>query len=206
MFNLLAWAKIFLWCYRVVYGWGWSKGERLGASMIYYSFLLVMLCVFMFIPTPFLFAKYWHVLYSHQSQSRARLPKLRKMDTRLAAARSRRFSEFPAPGQQESPAPAARSTFTTPVNKGRGPRMSLAGTNSIAGGSTPRNIYTPLATPPSRSAVVPFDWEAVRNNAPPPYAPTPVRGTGARPRPSGGINGAASPKKRVVKKMSFIER
>ncbi|KAF8201827.1 hypothetical protein BJ912DRAFT_946558 [Pholiota molesta] len=71
--------------------------------------------------------------------------------------------------------------------------------------STPRTrlsygIHRSPADTPSISSSVPFDWEAARSRAPPPYA-TPVRG-----RKSVGAGTPAPPRKAIVRKKSLFER
>lgn len=71
--------------------------------------------------------------------------------------------------------------------------------------STPRTrlsygIHRSPADTPSISSSVPFDWEAARSRAPPPYA-TPIRG-----RKSVGTGTLAPPRKAIVRKKSLFER
>lgn len=60
-------------------------------------------------------------------------------------------------------------------------------------------IHRSPADTPSISSSVPFDWEAARSRAPPPYA-SPLR---TRPRKSVG---ADTPRKGIVRKKSVFER
>ena len=95
------------------------------------------------------------------------------------------------------------------------PRMSDASTQASPSTPVKKNGILPttprtrisypisLFTSPSRSASVPFDWEAARTRRPPPYA-SPL---GRRARAQ--RNGATSPSrvaKRVVRKKGIIEK
>lgn len=71
--------------------------------------------------------------------------------------------------------------------------------------STPKprlsyGIHRSPADTPSISSSVPFDWEAARSRAPPPYA-TPIRG-----RKSVGTGTQATPRKAIVRKKSMFEK
>ncbi|KAF8964693.1 hypothetical protein BDZ97DRAFT_1939044 [Flammula alnicola] len=71
--------------------------------------------------------------------------------------------------------------------------------------TTPRNrlsygIHRSPADTPSISSSIPFDWEAARSRAPPPYA-TPLRG-----RKSVGTGTVGTPRKAIVRKKGVFER
>lgn len=81
--------------------------------------------------------------------------------------------------------------------------------NGSAAPSTPRTriVYanSPV-TSPSLSASLPFDWEAVRSNAPPPYStPTNKRVRDLRKSQVGVAPGTPT-RQRVVRKKSLAER
>ncbi|KAF8163310.1 hypothetical protein B0H34DRAFT_795036 [Crassisporium funariophilum] len=93
------------------------------------------------------------------------------------------------------------------------PRSPEAGTGSSANApppSTPRprlsySIHRSPADTPSISSSVPFDWEAARSRAPPPYS-TPIKARGRKSVGTGTPNGIGTPRKAVVRKKGFIER
>lgn len=64
-------------------------------------------------------------------------------------------------------------------------------------------IHRSPADTPSISSSVPFDWEAARSRAPPPYA-SPL---GKRPRKSVGIATlTGTPRKGIIRKKTIFER
>ncbi|KJA27206.1 hypothetical protein HYPSUDRAFT_35803 [Hypholoma sublateritium FD-334 SS-4] len=86
----------------------------------------------------------------------------------------------------------------------RSPKEYLPGSPGIPP-STPKprlsyGIHRSPADTPSISSSVPFDWEAARSRAPPPYS-TPVRG-----RKSVGTGTQATPRKAIVRKKSMFEK
>lgn len=118
--------------------------------------------------------------------------------------------------------PAAQKRRQSRINGGAAPRSSLAvdssPINTVAtppptSTRTPRRsrlsaiVYSPpdnLPTSPSLSAPPPFDWEAARNNAPPPYGrSTPSASRLGNTSPGSSMN---TPRKRVFRKPGFMER
>ncbi|PPR06672.1 hypothetical protein CVT26_001214 [Gymnopilus dilepis] len=86
-----------------------------------------------------------------------------------------------------------------------GPKSPVAGFPP----STPRNrlsygLHRSPADTPSISSSVPFDWEAARSMAPPPYA-TPLKSR-ARKSMATGTSSSATPRKAVVRKKGVLER
>lgn len=72
--------------------------------------------------------------------------------------------------------------------------------------STPRSrlthaAYRSPASTPSISSSVPFDWEAARSRAPPPYA-TPLQ----KKSRNSGVGTPATPRRAVIRKKSLFER
>lgn len=114
------------------------------------------------------------------------------------AAQRRRLSRFPAPSPRPSSQLAAPSTpaATPPPNKAsRKSRLSTI-------------VYTPpdSASPsPSLSAPPPFDWDAARSNAAPPYGlpGNPAKTNAAAGSPGGDVR---TPKKRIFRKATVLER
>ena len=78
--------------------------------------------------------------------------------------------------------------------------------NSLPTTPRPRPLYPIHRSPadtPSISSSVPFDWEAARSRAPPPYA-SPLR---TRPRKSVGTDSTTgTPRKGIVRKKGAFER
>ncbi|KAF9246513.1 hypothetical protein BU15DRAFT_70594 [Melanogaster broomeanus] len=100
----------------------------------------------------------------------------------------RRFAQANAaniPGSPHSPSPRLSSGTQTPVT----PRTRVS------------YIDSPSTTP-SISSSTPFDWEAARSRRPPPYG-TPLSAK-RKPRKS-TTNGAASPRKAVIRKKGLVE-
>ncbi|KAF9532994.1 hypothetical protein CPB83DRAFT_846749 [Crepidotus variabilis] len=92
--------------------------------------------------------------------------------------------------------------------EGQNESLSLYSPSSSRAPNTPRaprpsfGIHRSPADTPSISSSIPFDWEAARSRAPPPYA-TPSK---SRARQSGIGNGSATSRKAIVRKKGIIER
>lgn len=125
----------------------------------------------------------------------------------FTSRRSRKKSLFAAPTEspkRESSAPQSPAV-AAPIP--RSSRLSLA--NGTPTGSGSRLRQSGIQTPPSITQTVPFDWEAARGNAPPPYG-TPVHAA-KNPRSSrlSMVGDADSPtlkRERVVRKAGYFER
>lgn len=114
------------------------------------------------------------------------------------AATRRRLSRFPGPSPRPSPqlvVPSTPAATPPPPKTSRKSRLSTL-------------IYTPpdsAQSSPSISAPPPFEWDAARSHAAPPYGP---------PGKSGKVDAAASspgagirtPRTRIFRKASIIER
>ncbi|KDR81620.1 hypothetical protein GALMADRAFT_239679 [Galerina marginata CBS 339.88] len=80
----------------------------------------------------------------------------------------------------------------------------------LASPITPRSrpsfgIHRSPADTPSISSSVPFDWEAARSRAPPPYA-TPLKARGRKSVATGTTGTPATPRKAVIRKKGILER
>ena len=95
-------------------------------------------------------------------------------------------------------------------NAAASPRSPDRATNlplTTASTNTPRTrlsfgIHRSPADTPSISSSIPFDWEAARSRAPPPYA-TPLK---SRPRKSIGTGASPNARKAVVRKRGLLAK
>lgn len=95
-----------------------------------------------------------------------------------------------------------RSIDDTPNGTHHSPLSGPSTTNNAPRTRKSFGLHRSPADTPSISSSIPFDWEAARSRAPPPYS-TPLK---SRPRQSVGTSKTSNTRKAVVRKKGILEK